>query len=756
MTFHVALSFVLCITSVNSFTDNVWNKKNDSRSLYSPAKPCARNQQTNTVWPYVENNANGRRGIENDVTDSVAESVLKDVDFSIDPCTNFYQFSCGGYIRNQTLPLGFASKFGALKSRVLDNIRDVLEETINYKTDPGPLIKAKILYKSCLNEDMIQLTGEKTILSFIHYMGGWPTLDQGNFKYFDFEGMLAKATPIFGVPGLSFLTGGAIIGLNILQDYKQKGRYLVYLDQPGLGQRDFGGLLSFELYSLGRNSIYSKAYIRFGIELMVALGAKPSVAKKDMNDVYTFEAKLARLFLGERERRRVVNRYQKLTIFELSMRYPAFNWLRFFRVFGATGVPRIPFTPRDKIILWAKPYYDGLFPILKEIPARVVANYIIFRSILPLIPALSRKFQLISLRYDAAINGASEPSLPPRNNFCAGITIGNLQWIISRLLVERKLTKRVLSKAIEIKNYIRRAFRKEITMAKWIDEHSRQNALRKFDLIEDNIGFPDYVLDDEFLNLFYKGFDIKGTNFFEDLLEVYIENFVNSLRQLTEPQFDRWILTPAIANAAHERGRNAIVVTAAVLDEPLIRDDYPPALIFGALGCLTAHEYQHAFDSAGIQFNGKGLIEPDFWSPLSAKTFDMKAQCFIQQYSNYFLTDFNLPIKNGIKTLDENLCDNVGLKTAYLAYQAWKSDHGYDDRVPGLPFTGDQLFFINLGRQWCSKWSLEFIFKFPLIDHHSLNRIRVIGPLQNLPEFSSAFQCPVGSFMNPKRKCSFW
>ena len=355
-----------------------------------------------------------------------------------------------------------------------------------------------------------------------------------------------------------------------------------------------------------------------------------------------------------------------------------------------------------------------------------------------------------------AINGANDPSLPPRNNFCTGITVGNMQWVASRLLLERQLTKTVLSKAIEIKNYIRREFRKEIATAKWLDEYTRQNALRKFDKIEDNIGFPEYVLNDDFLNQFYRQFDIKGSNFFEDLLEVYVENFVNSLRQLTEPQFDRWILTPNIPNAAHEIGRNAIVLTAAILQEPFMRDDYPPSMIFGAIGWLTAHEYQHAFDSKAIQFNGNALIQPGFWSPSSTKIFDMKAQCFIKQYSNYFLPDFNLPITNGLKTLDENLCDNVGLKTAFNAYQAWKSDHLYDDRIPGLPFTGNQLLFINYGRPWCSKWSMEFITKFPLSDWHSLNRIRVIGPMQNLPEFSATFRCPLGSFMNPKSKCSFW
>ena len=753
MAVSIAITLILLVGCVDSMIYNVWNKQNQFGRVQFPFYSFS---TSSSMWSRSVNGTNGRNNIATGATDSVADNVIKDLDLSVNPCTSFYQFTCGGYIRNQTLDTGFASKILEISGKVTDTVRQVLEEVINYKSDTEPLIQAKTLYRSCLNEGRVEMTDEKAILSFIQYMGGWPTLGIGDLKRFDFEGMLARATPFFGVPGLSFVTGGAVIGLNVLQDFKQNGRYLVYLDQPVLGQRGFGGLANYELYFLGRNSLYAKAYIRFGIEFMIALGAKPLVAKRDMNDIYSFESKLSRFFLGEPERRRVQERYHKLSIFELSMRYPGFNWLRFLNIIGAVSDAGIRFGPKDHVVLWAKPYYDGLFAVLKKTPRRVIANYIIFRAVLPLIPSLGRKFQNISLRYDATINGAKDPSLPPRNNFCAGIVVSNMQWLASRIIVQRKLTKTVLSRAIEIKDYIRCAFRREIATSKWLDKYTRQNALRKFDMIKDNIGFPDYLLNGDFLDQYYRRFDIKGINFFEDLLEVYVENFVNNLRQLINPQFDRWILTPAIPNAAHERGRNAIVLTAAILDEPLIRGDFPSAMIFGAFGWLVAHEYQHAFDSAGIQFNGNGLIQPSFWSPLSTKIFNMKTQCSIKQYSNYFLTDFNLPISNGLKTLDEDLCDNVGLKTAYNAYQAWKSDKKYDDRISGLPFTGDQLLFINYGRSWCSKWSKEFAFKFPLLDWHSLNRIRAIGPLQNSPEFSRAFRCPLGSFMNPKRKCSFW
>ena len=691
-----------------------------------------------------------------DTREGVAESVLRDLDISVNPCKNFFQFSCGGFIQNQSIPSGFVSRVNSYQDKVLSVIQPAIEEDIDLMNDPRPLILSKRLYQSCMNEIQIEMMGSKEMLQFISEMGGWQNFGIKASGNFELERMLAKAYPFFGNSGLSFLTGGAIIGINVLPDFRVPGKFAIYLDQPSLGQRGFGGLLNYELYFLDKNSIYTTAYLRFGVDIFTELGANPLMAWKDMTDILKFETQLAKIFISEVEQRRVLQKYNKLTIGELSALYPAFNWLRFFRLLGKIRHANVPFQVKDKVILWTKSYYDQLFPLLSQVPKRVISNYVIWRSIQPLITTINRKFQLISLQYDAAINGASEPSLPPRNIFCTGATIGNLQWVSSRILVDRHLSRSVLSKAKEIQGYIKGAFRKHIAMATWIDEHTRRKAIKKLDSIEDNIGFPDYLLNNKFLEEFYRSFSVPGKSFFGDIVDVYTQNYVKSIRQLVDPQTDRWILTPVTPNAVHERGRNAIVLSAAVLEEPLIRDDYPPALIFGAFGFLTAHEYQHAFDSTGISFDWNGLLNSKFWSPFSRKNFDGKANCFIKQYSNYYLTDFGIPITNGAKTLDEDLCDNVGLQVAYTAYQQWKSDKKYDDHIAGLPFNGDQLFFINVGRGWCAKWSFEFAFKFPLIDPHSINRLRVIGPLQNSFAFSRVFQCPLGSPMNPRIKCSFW
>ena len=351
-----------------------------------------------------------------DKRESVAENILKDLDLSVNPCKNFYQFACGGYIQNETILNGFVSRLNSYDSyqeNALCIIQPALENKIDFKHDPRALVLAKRLYQSCMNEFEIEIAGSKHMREFISDMGGWPSLGIKTRGSFDLERMLAKAYSFFGNGGLSFLQGGAIIGINVLPDFRVPGKFAIYLDQPSLGQRGFDGLLNYELYFLGKNSIYTTAYLKFGVDIITELGANPLMAWKDMTDMFQFETKLAKIFLSEGDKRRVLQKYNKLTIDELSARYPAFNWIRFFRSLGKTGYANLPFHGQDTVILWTQPYYDQLFPLLSQVPKRVISNYVVWRSIQPLITTLSRKFQLISLRYDAAINGASEPSLPP-------------------------------------------------------------------------------------------------------------------------------------------------------------------------------------------------------------------------------------------------------------------------------------------------------------------------------------------------------
>lgn len=187
-----------------------------------------------------------------------------------------------------------------------------------------------------------------------------------------------------------------------------------------------------------------------------------------------------------------------------------------------------------------------------------------------------------------------------------------------------------------------------------------------------------------------------------------------------------------------------------LLQDPLYWSK-PKSLTFGAFGIVVAHEITHAFDDEGINFDHEG-IAGQLYDAETIDAFHSQADCIRKQYSNYNISDVFV---DGNLTLTENLADHGGLKMALSAYKNWRSQNS-DSRLPALSFTDEQLFFLGYALPWCSSYSgissESHLFK----DEHSPGKFRVLGPLSNNQEFARAWNCPVGSNMNPKDKCSVW
>lgn len=197
---------------------------------------------------------------------------------------------------------------------------------------------------------------------------------------------------------------------------------------------------------------------------------------------------------------------------------------------------------------------------------------------------------------------------------------------------------------------------------------------------------------------------------------------------------------------------------------------------------VIGHEITHGFDDKGRQFDKDGNLK-QWWNNATIQAFRQRTQCIIDQYSNYELDDVGLPI-NGRMTQGENIADNGGLKQAYRAYRKWVGRHGEEPLLPGpniirpatpsfmhfinnfliimgvvgagLNLSHDQLFFLNYAQIWCGTMRPEDALSKIRSSVHSPGPIRVLGPLSNSPEFARAYSCPLGSPMNPHKKCSVW
>lgn len=167
---------------------------------------------------------------------------------------------------------------------------------------------------------------------------------------------------------------------------------------------------------------------------------------------------------------------------------------------------------------------------------------------------------------------------------------------------------------------------------------------------------------------------------------------------------------------------------------------------------VVGHEITHGFDDQGKDFTLEGNFDT-WWTNHSAKEFKKKAQCFIDQYSNFTYYGKNM---KGRQTLGEDLADNGGLSQALQAYRIWVSKNGEEKQLPGLNLSPEQLYFLAFSQVWCTAYRESAAINQIENGVHSLSNLRVIGTLQNSYDFSKAYNCKVGSKMNPSKKCRIW
>jgi endothelin-converting enzyme/putative endopeptidase len=206
-------------------------------------------------------------------------------------------------------------------------------------------------------------------------------------------------------------------------------------------------------------------------------------------------------------------------------------------------------------------------------------------------------------------------------------------------------------------------------------------------------------------------------------------------------------------NAYYDPTLNEMVFPAGILQPPFYARVNTPAVNFGGIGTVVGHELTHGFDDEGRQFDADGNLR-DWWSQSVSAEFDRRASCVEKQFDDYVAVG-DTHVK-GKLTLGENIADLGGLKLSFAAFQ--RAEKARPATPPLEGFTPEQQFFLGFAQVWCTNIRPEAAQMRAAVDPHSPAHWRVDGPLSNLPEFSSAFQCKEGQAMvRPQdKRCAVW
>ncbi|CAG9827195.1 unnamed protein product [Diabrotica balteata] len=670
-----------------------------------------------------------------------ASRVLEYMDESVDPCDDFYQFTCGNFIKKTNIPDDKSSvtSFTLIGDELQEQLRTMIEEPIQ-EDEPKPFKLTKKLYKACMNKTLIEEDGMTTISEVLKQLGGWPVLegDSWNENDFDWKNSVYKFRKVgYGVD--------YFIDFSVVGDVKNSTKRVIDLDQASLGLRR-------EFLIKGLDEKIVKAYYDYMVDLAVLFGAERERAAKELRASLEFEIQLAKISLPSEKRRNMTALYNPMTIEQLQEKFRSIPWVEYINNLLA---PDTTVESGEIVVVNVPSYLKAFETLVSKTSKRVQANYVMWRAASNSVSYLTERLRKRQLDYTAVITGKTERE--PRWKECIDITSVSLSIASGALYVRKYFNEQARQNAIDMVKDIRAEFQDILKVVDWMDEETRENALEKAKSMTSHIAYPDELLDDEKLKEFYDGLEMDPNQYFKSILNLTLFGTRFSFKRLRQPvNKTDWIThgRPAIVNAFYSSIENSIQFPAGILQGVFFNADRPRYMNYGAIGFVIGHEITHGFDDQGRQFDKVGNLV-DWWQETTKKRFVEKAQCIIDQYANYTVPELNLNL-NGINTQGENIADNGGIKEAYLAYDRWVKRNGEEYFLPGLNYTGRQMFWLSAASIWCSVTRKEELQQMIITDEHVPDKFRVNGPLANMKFFADDFNCRKGAPMNPEHKCQVW
>uniref|UniRef100_A0A4W6FNM5 Membrane metalloendopeptidase like 1 n=1 Tax=Lates calcarifer TaxID=8187 RepID=A0A4W6FNM5_LATCA len=673
---------------------------------------------------------------------TAAARLLQNMDKSVKPCDNFYQYACGGWLERHVIPETSSrhSVFDILRDKLEIVLKGVLE--MENERDRDAIRKAKILYSSCMNESLIEQRDSQPLLKLIESIGDWPVASDNwntTTEAWSLEDTLATLTARFHKK--------VLLDMYVWTDDRDSRRHIIYIDQPGLGMpsRDY-------YFNDGNYKKVREAYLHFMVSIAKITREDRNLTQDDdhvweeMMQVLELETDIANATSPAEERQDVTVLYNKMTLGELqsTFSFNGFNWTRFIQ--GVLSSVSIEVQLEEE-----------MNDVLSRHSVRTMQNYLTWQLITDRVNSLSRRFKEARARYRKTLYGTTVEDAWWRE--CVRYVQSSMENAVGALYVRETFageSKRMVSDLI---SKIQKAYVETLEELSWMDAPSKEKAREKAMAIKEHIGYPDHILQEgnQKLDQEYAHLNFSEEHYFENILENLKSEAHKSLKKLREPvDPDLWIIGAAVVNAFYSPNRNQIVFPAGILQPPFFSKHQHQALNFGGIGMVIGHEITHGFDDNGRNFDKDGNML-NWWSNYSAEHFKEQSQCMVQQYGNFNWKLAGGQNVSGISTLGENIADNGGVRQAYKAYLKWVEMQGEEPCLPGLDMDHKQLFFLNFAQvSENNEGNVLFQQTRGADNHFPIWSREVLGSLQNFEAFSEAFQCQKGSPMNPELKCRVW
>ena len=657
-----------------------------------------------------EKNGNGVKGFDR-----------SNMDTTVSPAVDFYQYVNGNWIKNNPIPDEYS-----------------IWATFTQLAEENNKVLKKILETAAANKDAKQGSNEQKIGDF--YFTGMDTVQIEKDGYNPIKPDLKKVSEINSADDLNKVIAelhregvSALFNFYSNADAKNSDMTIAELSQGGLGLPD----RDYYTNDDARSKEVREKYLEHVAKMLMLIGQDSVTAGKNTQTIMNLETRLAKASMTRVERRDPNKTYNKTDLKNLVEANPGFEWNNYFELLGLPD-------PGD-INVSQPGFFKEVSAMMNDVSLDDWKIYLTWKVVDNAAAFLSSDFENQNFEFFSKFLQGSKV-LPERWKRVLRSINGGLGEALGELYVKETFPPEAKEKANKIVKNLLEAMGERINALEWMSDSTKIMAMKKLHSFTVKIGYPDKWRD-------YSKLEIKRDSYAANLLRASEFAIKRDLDKIGKPvDKTEWGMTPQTVNAYYNPSVNEIVFPAAILQPPFFNKDADDAINYGAMGAVIGHEVSHGFDDQGRQFDADGNLK-DWWTKIDAERFKERAQKIIDQFDAYEPID-SMHI-NGSLTTGENIGDLGGLNVAFTAFTK-TDEYKNGEKIDG--FTPVQRFFLAWAQVWRNNIRPQALMLRLKTDPHSPGKYRVNGPLSNMPEFWKAFDVKEGDPMrnSPDKVVKIW
>ena len=654
--------------------------------------------------------------------DKIPGIILENMDTSVDPKDDFYNYVNGNWMKTNTIPDDESrwGGFGVLRKTTRKDVLEIIKTAQikdNYK-EGSDQKKALLIFETKLDTIARNKAGIKPIQHLLDAIEGIKNINDLQTVYATVTGVSAPFAGIGANPDLndSSVNTAWVFpgGLGLQRDY--------YLDQDE------------------KTKDIRKDYMKHVSKMFQFIGYNVSDADNAAILILDLETKLAEPRLDKVQSRDIRNFNNPMSIDELESLTPSMNWSKLVLDLGIKK-------SLDQVLVMQPKYMEELNNVLETTSINDLKTLMKWSTIDNSANYLTTEIEKTNWEFYSKRLYGSKVQRPAEER-ALGTVNSSVGEAIGQLYVDAKFPPEAKLKAEKMIANVIEAFQIRIQNLDWMSEITKTKAIEKLDKFTVKIAYPDKWKD-------YSELEVNnGNSFAENMFAVSKWNFNQNISEIGEPvDKSEWGMSPQTVNAYFNPLNNEIVFPAAILQPPFYNYTADEAVNYGGIGAVIGHEISHAFDDSGARFDGDGNVN-NWWTESDLEEFEKRGNALADQYSSLEVLDG--VFINGKFTLGENIGDLGGVLGAYDGLQIHIKENGRPEPIDG--FSAEERFFMSWATVWRTLIREDALRSQITTDPHSPGYNRATQPLKNVDAFYEVFGVKEGDnmYIAPENRVRIW